>query len=108
MNHLRFGEEAFLFSSAKREDLMRRRILAVDEKFCATGHAMRRAVTGGNVRRDIDRTLEAVVCREFLCRGYEVCTGRLKDREVDFVCRARIWHNVRKLFAGVASTKEKR
>lgn len=86
MNYLRFGEEAFLFSSAKREDLMGRRILAVDEKFYATDHAMRRAVTGGNVRRDIDRTLEAVVYREFLRRGYDVRIGRIKEKEVDFVC----------------------
>jgi len=86
MNYLRFGEEAFLFTSAKREDLMGRRILAVDEKFYATDHAMRRAVTGGNVRRDIDRTLEAVVYREFLRRGYDVRIGRIKGKEVDFVC----------------------
>ena len=86
MNYLRFGEEAFLFSSAKREDLMGRRILAVDEKFYATDHAMRRAVTGGNVRRDIERALEAVVYREFLRRGYDVRIGRVKEKEVDFVC----------------------
>ena len=88
MNYLRFGEEAFLFSSAKREDLMGRRILAVDEKYYATDHGMRRAVTGGNVRRDIDRTLESVVYREFLRRGYDVRIGRIKEKEVDFVCES--------------------
>ena len=88
MNYLRFWEEAFLFSSAKREDLMGRRILAVDEKYYATDHGMRRAVTGGNVRRDIDRTLESVVYREFLRRGYDVRIGRIKEKEVDFVCES--------------------
>ncbi len=86
MNYLRFGEEAFLFSSAKREDLMGRRILAVDEKFFATDHGMRRAVTGGNVRRDIDRTLELIAYRELLRHGYDVRIGRVKEKEVDFVC----------------------
>ena len=86
INYLRFGEEAFLFSSVKREDLMGKRILAVDEKFYAADHGMRRAVTGGNVRRDIDRTLESVVYREFLRRGYDVRIGRVKEKEVDFVC----------------------
>ena len=86
MSYLRFGEEAFLFSSAKREDLMGRRILAVDEKFYAMDHAMRRAVVGGNVRRDIDRTLEAIAYRELLRRGYDVRIGRIKEKEVDFVC----------------------
>ena len=86
MSYLRFGEEAFLFSSAKREDLMGRRILAVDEKFYAMDHAMRRAVVGGNVRRDIDRTLEAITYHELLRRGYDVRIGRIKEKEVDFVC----------------------
>ncbi|MBR2920704.1 MAG: ATP-binding protein [Kiritimatiellae bacterium] len=86
INYLRFGEEAFLFSSVKREDLMGKRILAVDEKFYAADHGMRRAVTGGNVRRDIDRTLESIVYREFLRRGYDVRIGRVKEKEVDFVC----------------------
>lgn len=86
MSYLRFGEEAFLFGSAKREDLMGKRILSVDEKYYAMDHAMRRAVVGGNVRRDIDRTLEAIAYREFLRRGYDVRIGRIKEKEVDFVC----------------------
>ena len=65
---------------------MGRRILAVDEKFYAMDHAMRRAVVGGNVRRDIDRTLEAIAYRELLRRGYDVRIGRIKEKEVDFVC----------------------
>ena len=65
---------------------MGRRILAVDEKFYAMDHAMRRAVVGGNVRRDIDRTLEAITYHELLRRGYDVRIGRIKEKEVDFVC----------------------
>ena len=49
-------------------------------------HAMRRAVVGGNVRRDIDRTLEAITYHELLRRGYDVRIGRIKEKEVDFVC----------------------
>jgi len=87
MNYLSFGEEAFLFSSVKREDLIGKRILDVDAKYYVTDHGMRRAVVGGNVKRDIDRTLEAVVYREFLRRGYQVTIGRVKEKEVDFVCQ---------------------
>lgn len=86
MNYLRFGEEAFLIKSVKREDLMGKRILSVDEKVYAADHGMRRAVVGGNAMRDIDRTLEAIVYQEFLRRGYDVRIGRVKEKEVDFVC----------------------
>ena len=41
---------------------------------------------GGNVRRDIDRTLEAITYHELLRRGYDVRIGRIKEKEVDFVC----------------------
>ncbi len=86
MSYLGFGEEAFLFNSVKREDLIGKRILSVDEKVYATDHGMRRAVVGGNALRDIDRMLEAIVCQEFVRRGYNVRIGRVKEKEVDFVC----------------------
>jgi len=87
MNYLSFGEEAFLFSAVKREDLIGKRILDVDAKYYAMDHGLRRAVVGGNVKRDIERTLEAIVYREFVRRGYAVMVGRVKEKEVDFVCQ---------------------
>lgn len=87
MNYLSFGEEAFLFGAVKREDVMGKRLLDVDQKYYVTDHGMRRAVVGGTVRRDIERTLEAIVYREFVRRGYEVTIGRVKEKEVDFVCQ---------------------
>ena len=98
MNYLTFGEEAFLFCAVKREDLIGKRILDVDAKYYVTDHGMRRAVAGGNVRRDIDRTLEAIVHREFLRRGYQVTIGLVKEKEVDFVCQC----GTERLYAQVA------
>ena len=86
MSYLRFGEEAFLFSLAKREDVMGKHILSVDEKVYAVDHGLRRAIVGGDVGRDIERTLETIVYREFLRRGYDVRIGRIKEKEIDFVC----------------------
>ena len=87
MNYLSFGEEAFLFSAVKREDLIGKRILDVDAKYYAMDHGMRRAVVGGSAKRDIDRTLEAIVYRELVRRDYAVTIGRVKEKEVDFVCQ---------------------
>lgn len=86
MNYLRFGEEAFLFALARREDVTGKHILAVDEKVYAADHGMRRAVIGGRVGHNIEQTLETIVYREFLRRGYDVRVGRVREKEVDFVC----------------------
>ena len=40
-----------------------------------------------NLGRDIDQLLEVVVYREMRRRGYAVTIGRVKEKEVDFVCQ---------------------
>lgn len=87
MNYLMYGEEAFLFSAVKREDLLGKRILDVEAKYYVTDTGMRRAVLGGSAARDIDQTLETIIYLELIRRGYHVTIGRVKDKEVDFVCQ---------------------
>lgn len=85
LNYLTLSEEAFLFARIPREDLIGRKVLAVDEKFYVTDHGMRRALLGGGVRQDIDQMLENVVYGEFLRRGWDVAVGRVRTKEIDFV-----------------------
>ena len=86
LNYLSACEEAFLIARVPRQDLIGKRILAVDEKFYVTDIGIRNTVVKGSLRRDIDQLLENVVYFEFMRRGYEVTIGRIKSREVDFVC----------------------
>ena len=86
LNYLSACEEAFLIARVPRQDLIGKRILAVDEKFYVTDIGIRNTVVKGSFRRDIDQLLENVVYFEFVRRGYEVTIGRIKSREVDFVC----------------------
>ena len=86
MNYLSACEEAFLIAKVPRQDLVGKRILAVDEKFYTTDTGIRNTVTRGSLRRDVDQLLENIVYFEFVRRGYEVTVGRIKSREVDFVC----------------------
>ena len=85
LNYLTLCEEAFLFTRVPREDLIGRKVLAVDEKFYITDHGMRRALIGGGVQQDIDQMLENLVCSELLRRGWKVSVGRVQAKEIDFV-----------------------
>ena len=85
LNYLDLCEQAFLFARVKGEDLIGRRILAVDEKFYVTDHGMRRAMVGGDAMRDIDQMLENLVYFELVRRGWHVTVGRVRGKEVDFV-----------------------
>ena len=86
LNYLKACEEAFLIARVPRQDLVGKRILAVDEKYYVTDTGLRNTVVRGSLRRDIDQLLENVVYFEFLRRGYEVTIGRMREKEVDFVC----------------------
>lgn len=87
LNYLRACEEAFLLTRIEREDLVGKRILSVDEKYFVMDVGLRNANVSADVRRDVDQLLEVVVCREMIRRGYHVTIGRVKTREVDFVCQ---------------------
>lgn len=87
LNYLRACEAAFLLTKVEREDLIGKRILAVDEKYYVMDCGLRNANVSANVSRDVDQLLEVVVYREMIRRGYQVTIGRVKTQEVDFVCQ---------------------
>jgi len=86
LTYLRACEDAFLIRKVVREDLIGKHILSVDEKYYVTDHGLRRAVVGDQRGEDIDQVLENIVYREMVRRGYEVTIGRVREKEVDFVC----------------------
>lgn len=85
LNYIRYCCDAYLFYQVKREDLQGKQILASNEKYYIADHGIREAVLGGNTR-DIHLILENVVYLELLRRGYDVKVGRIREREIDFVC----------------------
>lgn len=87
LNYLKACEEAFLLTRVEREDLIGKRILSVDEKYYVADCGLRNANVSSSLGRDIDQLLEVVVYREMCRRGYEVTIGRVKEKEVDFVCK---------------------
>ena len=98
LNYLHACEDAFLFSKVQREDLIGKRILSVDEKFYVSDPGLRRAVVGDLRGEDIDQVLENIVYSELIRRGYSVTIGRVRSKEVDFVCQK----NSERLYVQVA------
>lgn len=88
LNYIKYCCDAYLFYQIKREDLQRKQILASNEKYYIADHGIREAVFGGNMK-EINLTLENIVCLELLRRGYEVTVGRYGEKEIDFVCHKR-------------------
>ena len=88
LNYIKYCMDAYLFYQVKRQDLQGKQILVTNEKYYIADHGIREAVYGGNMR-DINLILENIVYMELLRRGYHVTVGKVKDKEVDFVCEKR-------------------
>lgn len=109
LSYLHACEDAFLIRKVFREDLIGKHILSVDEKYYVTDVGLRQAIVGNQCSDDIDQVLENIVYREMLRRGYEVTIGRVREKEVDFVCHkngSRLYVQVTYLMPE-ASTRER-
>ena len=97
MNYIKACCDAYLFYKISREDLPSKKMLSINEKFYIVDQGIREAVYGGNTR-DIDKTLENIVCMELIRRGYDVTIGKIGEKEIDFVAKK----ENRKLYIQVA------
>ena len=87
-NYIKACENACLFHRVKRQDLVGKKILQLQEKIYLADHGIREAIYGKN-SRDIDQVLENIVYMELLRRGYEVTVGKMNQKEVDFIAEKR-------------------
>ncbi len=84
LNYIKFSVEAFLFYQVKREDVVGKEILSTNEKYYIADHGLKEAVYGRN-KQDVELVLENIVFMELIRRGYTVNTGRVGEKEIDFV-----------------------
>lgn len=86
INYLNVITKAFIFYKIKREDIIGKKKLNVLEKYYLVDpgfyYIFNYQASGG-----IGQLLENIVFLELKRRNYSISIGRIKDLEVDFVCR---------------------
>jgi predicted AAA+ superfamily ATPase len=84
LGYLKMCENALLLYPARRQDLVGKNILTINEKYYVADHGLARAVLGTS-GIDINLVLENIVYMELLRRGFRVTVGKTANGEVDFV-----------------------
>lgn len=81
---MRFLQNSFIFYPCKEYDFVRHHIKSTNIRYYPVDPSIRQALT---LKKNVlsQRILENIIFIDLLSRGYEVYSGRIKDKEITFV-----------------------
>jgi len=85
-NYTYYLTEALFCKQVRREDIIGKKILKTEEKYYLTDQGFHHALVDNN-NNWIPRILENIVFNELIRRNYSVKIGKIKKKEIDFVCK---------------------
>lgn len=96
-NFTDYLKDSLFCKRARRQDILGKKILKTEEKYYLTDQGFHHALVDNN-KNWLGRILENVVFNELVRRGYSVKIGKIRNKEIDFVCE----RHDRKLYVQVA------
>ncbi len=86
LNYLIFLSNAFLINRVKRSEIGGKKIFETGEKFYFSDIGLRNSIIGFRLQ-DIAKIYENIVYNHLAMLGYEITIGKLKNKEIDFICK---------------------
>ena len=86
LNYLNFLTNAFLINKVKRSEVGGKKIFETGEKYYFTDIGLRNSIIGFRLQ-DIAKIYENIIYNHISRLGYNITIGKLKDKEIDFICK---------------------
>ena len=86
LNYLDFLINAFLINKVKRSEVGGKKIFETGEKYYFSDIGLRNSIIGFRLQ-DIAEIYENIVYNHISRLGYDITIGKLKDKEIDFICK---------------------
>ncbi len=84
-NFTNYLKDSLFCKMVRRQDILGKKILKTEEKYYLTDQGFHHALVDNN-NNWLGRILENVVFNELVRRGYSVKIGKIRNKEIDFVC----------------------